>query len=73
MAHVGADGPHGDAHIGLGHCRRIINPITHHGHSPPLGLQPGDGLGLMFRQDPAWKESMPTASATARAVPGCRR
>ena len=47
--HVGprADG---DPQVGLGQGRSIVDPIAHHGHDFALGLQLGDGGGLLVGQ-----------------------
>ena len=45
--YIGA-GTHGDAHIGLGQGRRVVDAIAHHRHRPlPLGLEQPNHGGLI--------------------------
>ena len=46
---IGA-GAHGDADLGLGERRRIIDAVTRHGDEAPLILELLDGGGLLIRQ-----------------------
>src|SRR3546814_14351621 len=43
--------PHGDADIGSGQGRRIVDAVAGHGNHPAFTLEPGDYCALLVRQD----------------------
>src|SRR3546814_4363026 len=43
--------PHGDADIGSGQGRRIVDAVAGHGNHPAFTLEPGDYGALLVRQD----------------------
>jgi hypothetical protein len=47
--HVGA-GAHGDADIGLGQGRRVVEPVAHHSDHLPFPLQPLHLIPLVLRK-----------------------
>ena len=47
---IGA-GTHGDAHLSLRQCGRVIDPISGHGDDVTLALQLNDGLRFALGQD----------------------
>ena len=44
---IGA-GAHGDAHLGLGESRRVVDAVAGHGHDAAFGLESLDILGLLI-------------------------
>ena len=47
--HVGA-GAHGDADVGLGQCRRVVDAVAGHRDHVPFGLKPLDHLPFLLGQ-----------------------
>jgi hypothetical protein len=48
--HIGA-GPHGDADVGAGECRGVVDPVAGHRDTPSLSLEGGDEFHLVLRAD----------------------
>src|SRR5690606_40232697 len=44
-------GADGDADVGLGQCRCVVDAVTDHGHDPALALELGDLLTLVLGPD----------------------
>ena len=70
---VGA-GPHGDADVGLGQRRGVVDPVAGHGDDAALGLEPLDLLGLLVGEHLGADLVEPEPRARRpRPTCGCRR